>query len=429
MAESCTATQIKYSGNGTQKKFTFQFPYMHFYDVKAALWDESKREYVEQTNLYILSDATTVEFLRAPPLPPESAPNGLNIVIFRDTSLETAETTFYPGSSIRAQDLNSDFEQLRLAAQESRCGLENERTDVQEKVWNKESVKGRTDLQKPEVPFDTIYRNDQIAGRWYGDNSGVRSDQEAIATTGAISERLDPYVQGSIPAETEEGFGHQEGKVWVNLDDSWNSWWSNEAGAWIAYVNTGPRGTPGSQGAEGPQGPSGPPLAIQGTIPGGAWVDVEPSPVEVGDIWICEGTITGFPGGGTPVADDAITWNGERWVNTGPIGIQGHEGPQGPMGPQGIQGEKGEQGIQGEEGQEGEEGPAGLGVNFKGQVAVPEDLPSDALPNDGWQTLNTMFLWVWNGSVWLDAGPISAGPAGPPGPVMDIASLPPLPAL
>jgi hypothetical protein len=427
MAEACNATQIKYAGNGSQKRFTFQFSYMHFYDVKAALWDDSKREYIDQDNLYILADATTVEFLQAPPYPPESAPNGLNIVIYRRTSLDTAETTFYPGSSIRAKDLNSDFDQLRLAVQESRCGLENERADNINKVWNRESIKGRDDVQDPQAPFDTMYRNDQIAGRWYGDNSGYRNDQEAIPTTGAISERLDSYVQSTLPEETEPGFGHQEGKIWQNLEDNWTSYWNGEAQAWVVYANTGPRGASGSEGVQGPQGPAGPSLVIKGTIAAGVWV--EPDPKEVGDIWIAEGEITGFPGGGTPVEDDGLSWNGTTWVNTGPIGIPGHKGDKGDRGEKGVQGIQGEQGEQGDQGDQGVIGNPGLGVNYKGQVAVPEDLPSNPQPNDGWQSLDTMHLWIWNGSVWLDAGPISAGPAGPMGPVMDISKLPPLPAL
>ena len=38
--------------------------------------------------------------------------------------------TFYPGSSIRAQDLNDDFDQLRLAIQESKCAVENFRDEL-----------------------------------------------------------------------------------------------------------------------------------------------------------------------------------------------------------------------------------------------------------------------------------------------------------
>ena len=74
-------------------------------------------------------------------------------------------------------------------------------------------------------------------------------------------------------------------------------------------------------------------------------------------------------------------------------------------------------------------GNPGTGINFRGQVATRADLPSDAVANDGWQTLDTMDMWVWNGAVWINAGTVSAGPAGPQGPMFDIATLPPLPIL
>jgi hypothetical protein len=166
MAESCNLTQIKYTGNGRTTQFSFPFSYMHFYDVKAALWDESKREYIDQDNLYILSDASTVQFLTPPPPPPESTPYGLNVLIYRDTELEESETTFYPGSSIRSQDLNDNFDQLRFSVQEVECGLENERADTEQKVWNRTGIKGRDDLSTPQPPYDTVYRPDQIVGHW-----------------------------------------------------------------------------------------------------------------------------------------------------------------------------------------------------------------------------------------------------------------------
>lgn len=425
MAESCNLTQIKYEGNGRTTQFSFPFTYMHFYDVKAALWDESKREYVDQDNLYILSDASTVQFLTAPPPPPESTPDGLNVLIYRDTELIDPETTFYPGSSIRAQDLNDNFDQLRFSVQEVECGLENERSDTEQKVWNRNGIKARDSLLTPQPPYDTVYRNDQVVDRWYGDTEGYREDQEAVATTGAISERLDPYVQGSVPTESREGFGHQEGKTWINTDDCWRSHWNVTADAWIAYTNTGPRGVQGSEGKQGEPGPVGPPLAIKGTLPAGQWV--EPDPKAVGDVWVCEGEITGFPGGGTPKKDDAVTWNGDRWVNTGPIGIDGKKGDKGDRGEKGNQGPPGIQGPTGPEGPEGPEGDPGTGIRFKGQVATPLDLPPNAQVNDGWQALDTMHLWVWNGTVWVDVGSPAAGPSGPPGPVMDISTLPVLP--
>jgi hypothetical protein len=246
-----------------------------------------------------------------------------------------------------------------------------------------------------------------------------------LLATGAISERLDPYVQGSVPTETEVGFGHQQGKRWINTDDCWDSHWETNADAWVAYANTGPRGVPGPQGPVGPEGPVGPSLAIKGSLPAGEWV--EPDPKEVGDIWIAEGEITNFPGGGTPKAEDALIYNGERWVNTGPIGIEGKKGDKGDRGEQGIEGPEGPQGIQGIQGEQGVIGNPGTGINFKGQVATAIDLPSNAAPNDGWQALDTMYMWVWNGAVWINVGTVSAGPSGPQGPMFDIATLPPLP--
>ena len=423
MAETCNLTQIKYAGNGVNTRFTFPFTYMHFYDVKAALWDESKREYIEQTNKFILSDASTVQFLTPPPLPPASAPFDLNVLIYRDTDLVDAEATFFPGSSIRAQDLNDDFDQLRFAIQEVECGLENEREDTTAKVWNRESIKGRDDGAEPQPPYDTVYQNDQISGRWYDQPA----EQEAIATTGAISERLDPFVQGSLPVTPQEGYSHQEGKTWINTDDCWQAWWDVDADAWVAFLNTGPRGAQGAQGQQGEPGPVGPPLQIVGVIPAGEWTP--PEPVEEGVIYIAGGTITGFPGGGTPVESDALIYNGTNWINIGPLGVQGKKGDKGETGAVGPVGPIGPEGQQGEEGPIGETGNPGTGINFRGQVATRADLPSDAVANDGWQTLDTMDMWVWNGAVWINAGTVSTGPAGPQGPMFDIATLPPLPIL
>ena len=430
----CEATKIEYAGNGSTTKFTFPFTYLHFYDVKAALWDEDKKEYITQKNLYVLSDASTVEFLQAPPAPVDGTPNGLNIRIFRDTALDTMESTFYPGSSIRAQDLNDDFDQVRFAVQETQCNVQSNRNDLEEQFWGKFGVGGRDNLAVPQSPYDTMYRSDAIKGRWYGDTEGYELDQDAVPTTGAVSVRLDPFVQGSVPpqyvAESNglvNDYSPTAGKRWINTDDCWESWWDPQARAWVAYVNTGPRGEQGDQGVQGEQGIPGPSLIIMGTLPAGPWV--EPDPKAVGDIWIAGGTITDFPYGGTPVLDDAIAYNGTVWINTGPIGIQGQKGATGDtgaQGPQGVQGPIGDQGIQ------GIQGPIGLtgqGLVFKGQVLIFENLPTEGnTVNDAYQVIGTGDYWVWNGSVWINVGPVVQGPTGPQGPVMDISTLPPLPA-
>ena len=430
----CEATKIEYAGNGRTTRFSFPFSYLHFYDVKAALWDDDKKEYITQTNLYILSDASTVEFLTAPPAPPAGTPNGLNVRIYRGTDLDTMQSTFYPGSSIRAQDLNDNFDQVRFSVQETQCDVESNRKDLEEQFWGKFGIGGRGDLATAESPYDTMYRADVIKGRWYGDTEGYEIDQDAVPTTGAVSARLDPFVQGTLPpsyvAETNgllNDYNPSAGKRWVNTDDCWESYWDPTAKAWVAYVNTGPRGPQGDAGVQGDQGIPGPSLLIKGILPAGDWV--EPDPKQPGDIWIAGGTITNFPYGGTPVEEDAIAYNGESWVNTGPIGIQGQKGDKGDTGDQGIQGIQGIQGTQGIQGIQGPIGETGQGLVFKGQVSTSTNLPTVGNEiNDAWQAIDTGHYWVWTGAVWVDVGSVVQGPTGPQGPVMDISTLPSLPA-
>ena len=89
--------------------------------------------------------------------------------------------TFYPGSSIRAQDLNDDFDQIRLKQQEIECEFERFEEEIKDDVVLKEEL------------FD---RPDQESGKWSG-----TGDQEYVATSGAIAARHDAYVQDNVPAK------------------------------------------------------------------------------------------------------------------------------------------------------------------------------------------------------------------------------------
>jgi hypothetical protein len=103
----------------------------------------------------------------------------------------------------------------------------------------------------------------------------------------------------------------------------------------------------------------------------------------------------------------------------GPQGPQGTQGTQGPSGGPGPTGSTGAPGPQGSQGPAGPQGPAGVGLNMKGTVPTAANLPATGnQPNDCYTTLDTGHGWVWNGTTWLDIGPIQgpAGPTGPPGP-------------
>lgn len=94
-----------YTGDGATVLFSFTFPYIGETDVKVSL------DGVD-TTAYSLANATTVELNSPPNL-------GVVVRVYRSTAAETARATFYPGSAIKAGDLNDNFEQVLYVAQES----------------------------------------------------------------------------------------------------------------------------------------------------------------------------------------------------------------------------------------------------------------------------------------------------------------------
>ena len=97
-------TQNTYTGNGSTVLFSFTFPYLETTDIKVSLNGVV-------TTAYTLANATTVQFT-APPV------SGASIRIYRDTNLDQLSATFYPGSALRANDLNNNFLQANYSAQE-----------------------------------------------------------------------------------------------------------------------------------------------------------------------------------------------------------------------------------------------------------------------------------------------------------------------
>lgn len=99
-------TQNTYTGNGTTVLFSFTFPYLETTDIKVSVNGTN-------TTAYTLANATTVQFNTAPA-------NGAAIRIYRETSDTSLAATFYPGSAIRSQDLNKNFDKALFIAQETK---------------------------------------------------------------------------------------------------------------------------------------------------------------------------------------------------------------------------------------------------------------------------------------------------------------------
>ena len=97
-------TENKYTGNGSTVLYSFTFPYLEVADIKVSLDGTLTTEYT-------LANATTVQFNTAPA-------NGVAVRIYRQTDDEALVAQFFPGSAIRAQDLNENFTQNLYVAQE-----------------------------------------------------------------------------------------------------------------------------------------------------------------------------------------------------------------------------------------------------------------------------------------------------------------------
>ena len=96
--------QNVYTGNGSTTLYSFTFPYLEESDVLVEVSDSL-------TTAYTFANATTIQFNTAPA-------NGARVRIYRDTDIDQAQATFFPGSSIRSQDLNNNTTQALYAVQE-----------------------------------------------------------------------------------------------------------------------------------------------------------------------------------------------------------------------------------------------------------------------------------------------------------------------
>ena len=96
-----------YTGDGSTTNYAFTFEYLEQSDVKATLDSVA-------TTAFTFANATTLSFTTAPG-------NGVAIRIYRDTNVDSLKATFFPGSAIKAEDLNNNYTQNNFSAQESKA--------------------------------------------------------------------------------------------------------------------------------------------------------------------------------------------------------------------------------------------------------------------------------------------------------------------
>ena len=253
-------TENTYTGNGSTTLYSFSFPYLEETDLKVTL-DEVV------TTAYSFANATTIEFDAAPGA-------GVLIRIYRETDIDDNKAEFYPGSSIRAQNLNDNFDQTLYAVQEIGNNTWDKITDTidSSEVWasndnqvaTTEAIDDRIDakidtaitnditsdgsgvtvtdngngtitlsIEPDSVDFDRIKDVDIITEAEQDAGSPAAADNN-LFTSLAASKRFDTIVQTTTPV----GSDWQVGKTWLQNDqDLTLSVWNGST--WLGVASGG----------------------------------------------------------------------------------------------------------------------------------------------------------------------------------------------
>ncbi len=221
---ACTDVQTIQAGNGTKTQFSFDFPYIFKSEIHVYFWNAVTKEYDEKlttdaTYPWRITDAnpTIVEFTgTAPPSPATPTDPGEttvdNVKIRRITKVDDIRALFNPGSAIRSDDLNKNFEQLRYAIQESNCpGIPDDvdqylkdyywdrydNTLYAADTWVSDDTKIATtaamDARFQDEATET-YTKAELAA----DNNVIPEDDVALPTTGAVKDYIDHVVETDI---------------------------------------------------------------------------------------------------------------------------------------------------------------------------------------------------------------------------------------
>ena len=246
---SCADVQTIQPGNGSTTQFSFDFPYIFKSEIHVYFWNDTTKEWDEKltndaTYPWQVTDAnpTIVEFTStAPPLP--VAPDNVdNIRIRRITNVDDIRALFNPGSAIRSDDLNKNFEQLRYAIQESGC------QDVPETIyeflddyyWNNyaDTVKSTDAWVSSNTKIATTAAmdarfQDEANETITSTETWVEND-DTIPTTLAAAAQFDTIVQTGTPS----GSGWAVGKTWLQNDANLTlSVWNGSA--WLGIASGG----------------------------------------------------------------------------------------------------------------------------------------------------------------------------------------------
>ena len=187
-------TQNSYTADGSTSVFSFTFQYIKQADVKVSL--DGVRQ---PTTAYSFPTATSVQLNAVPA-------NGKVVRIFRESEIDASRATFFPGSAIRAQDLNDNDEQKLFSLQELSDQYVTKENG--EFVTNVDLNSNKlTDVGEPTAASDAATKNYVDTQTWSDTGETIDSNEPwvstntRIATTGAIDGRTDSKIDNAIEGD------------------------------------------------------------------------------------------------------------------------------------------------------------------------------------------------------------------------------------
>jgi len=175
-------TEIFYNGDDSTTLFTFPFEYITKDDVKVSINDVN-------TTAYTYANDTTIQMNSAPI-------TGQRLRIYRLTDVDDLKATFASGSSIRAVDLNNNFQQNNFAVEELRNYTWDNEIDT---IHSDETWVSNDTLIATTAAMDQRFLDE--ADEVILSSETWASNDDSVASTASIDNRIDSKIDAAITGD------------------------------------------------------------------------------------------------------------------------------------------------------------------------------------------------------------------------------------
>jgi len=209
-------TSNTYTGNGSNKLFSITFPYLDTTDIDVYLNGTLQTI----TTQYTFANATTIEFVAAPA-------NGAVVLLDRSTDDSALAATFFPGSSIKAADLNDDFDQTLYVVQE----INNKAVKLDDPLYVNKTYIDNADALKVAKAGDSMSGNLAMGGNKVTGLGTPSANADAVTKS-----YVDGYINTTYLGPLASDPSTRPGGAALQVGDQYFNTTQNIVKAWTGTV-------------------------------------------------------------------------------------------------------------------------------------------------------------------------------------------------